>query len=207
MPLAEIIGYCGSVLVAVSLMMSNLKLLRLINLIGALLFSAYGFMMGAIPVFLLNAFIAIADIYYLYKLSNKMEHFSYVEISGSSDPLLQQFLSFYDKDIKKYFPDFGKEVLKNPSFFFILRDMMPAGLFVYETTPDGKIYIKLDYVIPQYRDLKNSYFLFAERSKLLKRQGFNEFITKSFVPEHISYLQKIGFEETPGNPHTFRKEL
>lgn len=64
----EVVGHVGSVLVAVSLMMSNIKLLRWINLVGAATFSFYGYMIGASPVFLLNGFIAFVDIYYIIKM-------------------------------------------------------------------------------------------------------------------------------------------
>ncbi|QYK00908.1 YgjV family protein [Shewanella psychrotolerans] len=64
----EWVGYLASVVVAVSLMMSNIKKLRWWNLIGALLFVAYGVAISAIPVALVNFFIVLIDIYYLVKL-------------------------------------------------------------------------------------------------------------------------------------------
>ena len=60
----EFIGYAGSVLVAVSLMMSNIVRLRWINLFGAATFSAYGLLINAYPVFALNGFIVLVDLYY-----------------------------------------------------------------------------------------------------------------------------------------------
>lgn len=69
----EWIGYLASVVVAISLMMSNIKRLRWCNLIGAALFVAYGIAIGAIPVVLVNFFIVLIDVYYLIKLY-KSEH-------------------------------------------------------------------------------------------------------------------------------------
>jgi uncharacterized membrane protein len=64
----EWVGYLASVVVAISLMMSNIKKLRWWNLAGALLFVAYGLAIEALPVALVNFFIVIIDIYYLVKL-------------------------------------------------------------------------------------------------------------------------------------------
>ncbi|MCK7630171.1 hypothetical protein MZ018_00825 [Shewanella sp. JNE10-2] len=64
----EWVGYLASVVVAISLMMSNIKKLRWWNLIGAALFVAYGVAIDAYPVALVNFFIVLIDIYYLVKL-------------------------------------------------------------------------------------------------------------------------------------------
>ncbi|MEJ2041676.1 MAG: hypothetical protein P8X74_11940 [Reinekea sp.] len=68
MTLIEIYGYLGSALIAVSLMMSNIKQLRWINLIGAGMFASYGLIILAWPVAVLNGFIVLIDIYHLYQL-------------------------------------------------------------------------------------------------------------------------------------------
>ena len=61
----EIIGYTASALVAISLMMSSIVKLRVINLIGAALFTLYGLLIGAYPVAVLNFTIVLIDLYYL----------------------------------------------------------------------------------------------------------------------------------------------
>ncbi|MCH1929215.1 hypothetical protein L9G16_03405 [Shewanella sp. A25] len=64
----EWVGYLASVVVAVSLMMSNIKKLRWWNLIGSALFVAYGMAIGAYPVAAVNFFIVLIDAYYLIVL-------------------------------------------------------------------------------------------------------------------------------------------
>ena len=64
----EWVGYLASVVVAISLMMANIKKLRWWNLVGAVLFVAYGLAIDAIPVALVNFFIVLIDAYYLVKL-------------------------------------------------------------------------------------------------------------------------------------------
>jgi hypothetical protein len=62
----EWLGYTASLLIAISLMMSSLVKLRLINTLGAICFTVYGFMIGAMPVALINLFIIFVNSYYLY---------------------------------------------------------------------------------------------------------------------------------------------
>ena len=64
----EWIGYIASMIVLVSLLMSSIKKLRWINMVGALIFGAYGFMIGSMPTGIMNLGIVIIDIYYLSKL-------------------------------------------------------------------------------------------------------------------------------------------
>ena len=67
----ELLGYLASILIAISLMMRSLNKLRIINLVGSLLFTVYGFTIGAYPVAALNAFIVLVNVYYLQKAFKK----------------------------------------------------------------------------------------------------------------------------------------
>jgi EamA domain-containing membrane protein RarD len=65
----EIYGYLGSALIAISLMMSDIRKLRWINLVGAGSFASYGLLINAWPVVILNGFIVLIDIVHLWQLS------------------------------------------------------------------------------------------------------------------------------------------
>ncbi|USD67991.1 hypothetical protein [Vibrio sp. SCSIO 43136] len=66
--MVEILGYASSVMVAVSLMMKDIVLLRILNFIGCALFTTYGLMIDAMPVAATNGFIACVNVYFLAKL-------------------------------------------------------------------------------------------------------------------------------------------
>ena len=72
----EIIGYVASVLVAVSLMMRSVFKLRVINLLGAAVFTAYGLLIDAYPVAAMNLFIVFIDLYYLREFVPSKDSFS-----------------------------------------------------------------------------------------------------------------------------------
>ena len=65
----EIIGYVGMILVVVSLLISNTKNFRILNLIGAFLSFSFAMLKGGmIPIVIMNLFIVIIDIYYLSQI-------------------------------------------------------------------------------------------------------------------------------------------
>ncbi|MBK7894579.1 MAG: hypothetical protein WAS33_09350 [Candidatus Promineifilaceae bacterium] len=61
----ELLGYMASVFVAISLMMRSVTRLRMINLVGAVLFTVYGLVIAAYPVAVVNGFIVFVNLYYL----------------------------------------------------------------------------------------------------------------------------------------------
>ena len=207
MNIIELIGYIGSVLVAVSLMMKNIYYLRRINLIGAATFAIYGILVDAIPVFVLNSFITLVDIYYIWEAKREKEYFTLLPIEQSNGPLLNKFIKFYEEDIKKYFPDFRKEKIEEDKSFFILRNLIPVGLFAYKDLSEAEILIELDYAIPDYRDLKNARFVYFAQSNHFHKKGYKILNTTTKIPAHKKYLKKIGFKEDPIGSGEFRKNI
>ena len=191
--LLEIIGYCGSLLIAVSLMMSSIKRLRWINIFGASTFAVYGLLVQAYPVFFLNSFITIVDFYYLYKIKSNKDFFELFTIDVPESPFLKRFLQFYEEDIKKYFPAFHFQQSDDTLIVFILRNLSPVGLFIAERVSAYTLEIKLDYVTPDYRDLKSAHFLYQQSRDDFKKRDVSQFIINSKVEAHIKYLKKVGF--------------
>ncbi|MGE5431505.1 MAG: hypothetical protein ACM3QX_10545 [Syntrophomonadaceae bacterium] len=206
MELLEIIGYVASLLVAASLTMSNIKRLRWINLTGAVMFVIYGLSVKAYPVFAVNGFIVFVNIYYIIQMSKKKDYFTQIPTS-KGDPLLNKFLKFYESDIEKYFPGFNINSLEKPECFFILRNLVPVGLFIYEAEGTGKANVKLDYVIPEYRDFKNANFVYTSNLDQFKLKGLHSFVTYSLVKEHQQYLKKLGFRQNGADNAMFEREI
>jgi len=129
----------------------------------------------------------------MYKTS---EYFSILQINKDS-MYLEKFFEFYKKDISKFFPNFNYQqanylVKENIYYFFILRDLIPAGILIVEKKENFQ-YIHLDYVIPAYRDLKIAMFLFVENIDYMRNLGFTNLHTHASHNLHSNYLRKIGF--------------
>ncbi len=69
----EIIGYIAMVLVAISLSLNNMFWLRVVNMLGAVFFVAYGLVIQKYPIVALNAFLTFMNIYHIYKLKYKQK--------------------------------------------------------------------------------------------------------------------------------------
>lgn len=185
---AELIGYIASALVAVSLMMKAIVKLRIINLIGCIVFTIYGIMIGAHPVAIVNAFVALINIYFLYEIFTVKDYFSILEVKPDSD-YLQMFLSYHLGDITKYITSFTLDQVQKCTVFFVLRNSVPAGLVCFEYQDDNSVFVKLDYVIPGFRDFKTGKFVF---NKILKQRNIKKIYSYSESKIHLQYFKENG---------------
>lgn len=67
----SLIGYTAMTIVGVSFLMKNIKTLRLMNLVGCLVFILWGLLIKEPPVYILNAFIVLVNFYYLFLRKEK----------------------------------------------------------------------------------------------------------------------------------------
>ncbi len=202
----EIIGYVASALVAISLMMSSLLKLRVINLVGAIFFTVYGLLIKAYPVAAVNFLIVLIDLYYLYEMFNTLEYFKLLHVQNNSD-YMRYFLRFYEKDIQHFLPGFSYTYDPNHVIFFVLRNMVPAGLFIGEKRDENTLYVLLDFVIPGYRDFKIADFVYRIRADFFEDQGINQIVTPSGNKIHAAYLRRMGFSPDPQQPELFRYQI
>ena len=187
----ELIGYLGSVLVAISLMMRSLLRLRIINLVGALFFTLYGILLGAYPVAFLNGLIVCIDLYYLIQMWRQKDFFTFLEVSPKSE-YLRAFVEFYKTDILGIIPSYTHKSEEGLLCFFILRNMMPAGLFIAKVQGE-EAHVQLDYVIPNYRDFQVARFIFDENAAFFLERGIRRFVSEGGSPIHQTYLEKMEF--------------
>jgi hypothetical protein len=194
----EWIGYIASGIIALSMTMNSILRFRWINLVGAVTFSIYGFLIGALPVGFLNLFIALVDIYYLYAIYSKKEIFETLEIQPESN-YMERFLKFHEKDIQLFFPGFAYLPNATDLSFFILRDMAIAGIFIAHRQKDNSLEVSLDYVIPEYRDFKNGKFVFLTLRNKLMEDGITKIVATAQAKKHERYLKKLGFIQLHSN--------
>ena len=67
--LLELVGYAGSALMLISMMMTSVKWLRIVNLTGAILSMIYGFLVPTLPTAFLNLGIMIIHLVQLWRLN------------------------------------------------------------------------------------------------------------------------------------------
>lgn len=198
----EFLGYLASFIVLISLLMSSIIKLRWINLLGSAIFSLYGFLIGALPVGFMNLCISFINIYYLVKIYHTKEYFKILPIESDSK-YLQYFLDFYHKDIAKY-SNITKLDSKNMSVCIcILRNLVPAGIFIASEQDSSTLKVSLDFVIPEYRDFKIGTFIYENSKDYFLEKGYSSFISLSSNADHTKYLKKMSFKEVSKNGNTY----
>ncbi len=190
--LYEVVGYAASVLVAISLMMRSVLRLRIVNLIGASVFTVYGALIQAYPVAALNGLIVLIDLYYLVEMARARAYFALLEVTSASK-YLPAFLHFHAADIRRFFPQFDYTPSPQDAILFVLRDMVPVGVFVARPGAAGELDVLLDYVAPGYRDLKPGLFLYAQQAPRWRAQGIAGLRAVADTPAHRAYLERMGF--------------
>lgn len=72
----EYVGYLASFMVLLSFTMKSVKKLRIVNMMGCILFVLYGFLMPSfrigLPIIIANTAIFCVNLYYLLKTKNEM---------------------------------------------------------------------------------------------------------------------------------------
>lgn len=205
--LLEWIGYLASVLILVSLLMSSIVRLRWINLMGCFVFMAYGFLIGALPVGISNSVIALIDIYYLIRMYTAKEYFTILPISSDS-AYLRYFLKLYHEDIRKYFPRECFTQDDSTIVFYIMRNSVPAGIFLASKKNEDSLLVELDYAVPEYRDFKTGRYIFKSQNQYFLDKGFDKIYSHAADKAHEKYLRKMGFSKTTeGDKEIFIKNL
>lgn len=191
MTLLDLFGYAASAVIAVSLMMTSLFRLRVLNLGGSVAFVVYAVLIEAWPVAGLNVFISGINVIFLVKLLRRQDTFSLLEVDGDS-AYLRRFLDFYAADIRRLVPGFRYLPQENQIRVFVLRDMVPAGLLIGRMT-ESALDVDLDYATPRFRDLKIGRYLYDPGAGFFTSKGVRRFVTDPGVAVHNRYLARIGY--------------
>ena len=199
----EWIGYVSSIVILISLTMSSIVRLRWINLLGAILFSIYGALIGAMPVAVVNFGIVLIDIYYLWLIYKDKEVFALIDADIGS-ALFQHFLDSNREEIEKQIP--MTEIQEGDKALYMLRDNNLAGVII-GNIDNREMNVKLDYVTPRYRDFKLGKYYFIENIELLKQKGIHAVKASAKEKEHQVYLEKLGFEKIPNSTDQYKKIL
>lgn len=197
--LIEIIGYIGSALVVVSMLMSSVVKLRIINTVGSIIFAIYALIIHSYPTAIMNFFLVAINVYNLLKLLKTDKHLSYTE-GGIDDIAMDHFVKYFNDDIVTYFPDFVWEKSRYDAAITIYSNEDPAGLLLGKKNDEGGIDITIEYSTPYFRDCSVGKYLHG----LLAEIGYKNLYFRGNREKHEWYLVKMGFEKTGD---VYKKEL
>lgn len=181
----ELIGYTGSILVVVSMLMTSLSKLRVVNTLGSVIFAIYALIIKSYPTAGMQLALIIINMVKLYNLSKNKKQYTVTELK-SDDSYISFFTNLYKNDIALYFP---KAVEKIGKAYIISCGSTTAGLLLAHENTSGNLEIDLDYTTPAYRDCSVGKFLY----QYLAETGVKQLSIKNDIPEHTSYLKRMGF--------------
>ena len=190
----ELIGYLGSALVVVSMLMSSVVKLRVINTIGSGIFAAYALMIHSYPTALMNICLVGINIYNLLKLRQKGPSYDLVD-AAQRDGLLHYLLDYYREDIQTYFPGFPGAGAAADRAYIVCCSGNPAGVLLGTERAPGTLQVTLDYSTPTYRDCSIGSYLYSK----LPSKGIDTLVFPGNGSQaHAAYLAKMGFLEENG---------
>ena len=192
----EIIGYIGSALVLVSMLMTSVVKLRIINLTGSVIFAGYALAIKSYPTAVMNICLAGINIYHLYRIFREEKDYTLIK-TDVNDGYFSYLLNRSLKDIKYWFPEFSSEDLGTCFAALICCESNPACLFIGREIRPGDVEVVLDYAMPAYRDVTPGRFL----CEYMAREGYNKLAFSQMAADHEQYLVKLGYKKGSGETY------
>lgn len=210
----EILGWTGSALVVISLVVASVRRFRWLNLTGSAIATAYNVALGIWPFAAMNAIISIIDVYWLARLgkeSRTADGYDVVVARGD-DPLVTHLLRRHGADVATFHPDTlaGANGGTLPDAadahaFVIMRGDEVIGLTVVRPVagdaagePGARVgEVAVDYVTPRFRDYGPGTVLYRENAGLWAGLGLDRLVLRAPVDSVADYARKIGFRPAP----------
>lgn len=184
----ELIGYLGSTLVVVSMLMSSVVKLRVINTIGSCISATYALIIHSYPLALMNICLIVINCYNLVKLLKSEQHYDLIR-TGTGDAFLGYFMAHYKQDIRNFFEETDLDVSKADTAYIVCCGANPAGMLLGNMEEEGVLKIGVDYTTPAYRDCSVGKYLYSR----LSEQGIRKLKCAGGSEKHEEYLLKMGF--------------
>ncbi len=212
MPWWEVVGWAGSVLVVVSLMQARVWRFRVMNLVGAVLATAYNAVFGIWAFAAMNGAIAVIDVYWLWRLRRERSDervYAVVEVAPD-DAYLRHVLAVHAADVAAHrtvpadgagartdgpVPGVGAHGRMTDGedlAFLVVRGDETVGVVLVRDAGDGTGVVALDWVTPRFRDFTPGEFVYRH-SDVFAAHGLRRLVVPSAPPGALDYLQRVGF--------------
>lgn len=189
----ELFGYLGSTLVVVSMLMSSVVKLRVINTIGSIISGTYALIIHSYPLALMNICLIVINCYNLAKLLKSEQQYDLIRVN-TGDGFLAYFIARYREDIQNFFQGQDLDSPASNAAYIVCCGEAPAGLLLGNISENGTLDITVDYTTPTYRDCSVGKYLYAK----LPEDGIRKLVYSGKSEKHAEYLQKMGFVSKNG---------
>ena len=171
------------------------------NLTGSVIAAAYNAIIGIWPFFVMNAVIAVINVYWLLKLYRTRHDegvYEVVEVSPD-DAYLRHVLTTYKEDIAAFSPHFTPDLVAGETrlSFLVVKGDELVGIVEVRDEGDGTGTVLLDWVVKRYRDFSPGEFVYR-RSGVFADHGFTRLVLADGITSDPKYLENVGFVKTDG---------
>jgi len=202
MPWWEVVGWAGSVLVVVSLMQARVWRFRVMNLVGAVLATAYNAVFGIWAFAAMNGAIAVIDVYWLWRLRRERSDadvYAVVEVAPD-DAYLRHVLAVHADDVARHRTVPADDVVvadggagpDRALAFLVVRGDETVGVVLVRAEDDGTGVVVLDWVTPRFRDFTPGEFVYRH-SDVFAAHGLRRLVVPTAPPGAAAYLARVGF--------------
>jgi len=196
----EIGGWIGSILVVVSLTQARVLRFRWLNLVGSIIATAYNAIVGIWPFVVMNAAIALINIFWLTRLylqRHSTAAYEAVEVSPD-DRYLRHLLHTNAADMARSTLGFTPELVDATCLaFLVIKGDETVGAVCVRPQSEGEATVVLDWVNARFRDFTPGEFVYRQ-SGFFAAHGITRLLVAG-APEHeFGYLRRMGFGRTPG---------
>lgn len=188
MIILEAFGYIGTVLVIVSMLMTSIFKLRIINICGSVISTIYSALVGAWPIVVMNACLAVINLYQIAIYLKKHREFTAVKARYDDGSLLH-FISFYKDGIKSEFPEYDFNIDEKSDIWLIYRENNIVSVLLGKIEAETFI-VDVNYALSKYKSNSDNYII-----ELLKSRNIKRIIANGGSNSRNKKLKKLGFCE------------
>lgn len=188
----EIFGWIGSGILVWSLLQTELRRLRVLNLTGCLILLVYNGILQVWPMVGLNIVLASINIWYLLRAGRERHDPAAYGVLwvDNSDTYLRHVLRVHEADIRRFTPGFIHDPAGPGESYLVLKGDETVGVVIIQNDGENDGRILLDYVTPRYRDRSPGEFVFGPDGPVRER-GWRSVHTPSGMVE--PYYERLGF--------------
>ena len=182
----DLLGWCGSTLLVVSLVQTRVLRLRLLNLCASSILIVFNSLVHVWPMVAMNIATATINLFFIRRLLTQRQTFHVLEVQPR-DAYFQHFLTVHVKDLRRFFPAFAGTEPDDLAFQVQTGDETVGCVLI---RPEGDVArVVLDYVTPRYRDFSPGAFVWRS-NPVLKQRGFTRVVTP---PDMVApYYERLG---------------
>lgn len=186
----EIFGYIGTALVILSMMMTSLLKLRVINICGSTISAVYSILCNAWPIVVMNVCLILINSFQIIQKVRHKKPYGHLQLS-CDDPTARYFFSLYRDHIQKIFPDYRLEAHDGRELHMIYVGNEAVGVFVGSRREDS-YHLEMGYVLPKYCDDAMGKYLFG----VFEDRGIGALTAPAGNVERARAFKHLGFEES-----------